>query len=65
MFISAGEFGIVYKAHLVKKEGQTGLETGWKSKAVAVKLLKGIEMITEVDYFHMNELYMHRHLDQC
>ena len=63
MFISAGEFGIVYKAHLVKKEGQTGLETG---KAVAVKLLKGrIEMITGVDYFHMNELYMHRYLDQC
>ena len=44
MFFSVGEFGIVYKAHLVRQTD--GLETGWKSKAVAVKLLKGItEMI--------------------
>ena len=42
MFFSAGEFGMVYKAHLVKKERQTGTtETGWKSNAVAIKLLKG------------------------
>ena len=42
MFFFAGEFGKVHKAHLVNKERQTGRpETAWKSRAVAVKHLKG------------------------
>ena len=39
--VFTGEFGIVYKAHLVNQKRQIGLGTGWKSKAVAVKFLKG------------------------
>ena len=39
MFVASGEFGVVYKGHLVKDQGQVVTET------VAIKTLKGKCMV--------------------
>ena len=39
MFVASGEFGIVYKGHLVKDQGQV------VSEVVAIKTLKGEHMM--------------------